>query len=252
MGSVSSVYIQTLQTPWTPPWPPTLQDVVSDWASSQATIDIKRPDLNIDLFPYDYNLFQHLVLVVKLSILFCTLDAHTWIATQQFIATLNHFNPELSSCRAREFQCWAHCALLSNLEIYAHHNLRDNQYGYTVITFLGSFVGVDFIIPELHLKFSFQPRNIIFIKGQMLQHFIMEWMKKIGKGERFCMTHFTHQALVDLVAKASQQAASSLNNWASFALSIYISLSTFETECNGDSELLSLDELGIIQLCLQR
>ena len=156
-------------------------------------------------------LFRRLVLLtVELSILFCALDLETWSTARRFIAALAHFYADFSPfCRVGEFECWAHRALLFNLETHAHRDLRDNRDGYAVIAVFGSFVGGDFVVPALGLKFSFQPGDVIFIKGQMLQHFITRWSGRTDKGERFCITHFTHQALIDSVAKASQQAESS-------------------------------------------
>ena len=157
-------------------------------------------------------LLSHLVLLtVELSILFSAFDVPAWSAARWFIAALNHFNPDFGICRAGEFECWAHRALLFNLETHAHRDLRDDRNGYAVISVFGSFVGGDFVVPSLGLKFSFQPGDVIFIKGQMLQHFITPWSGETDKGERFCITHFRHQSLVDSVAKASQ-AKSSIDN----------------------------------------
>jgi len=158
-------------------------------------------------------LFSHLVLLtVELSILLCALDLHAWSSARRFIAALNHFNPEFSICRAGEFECWAHRALLFNLETHAHRDLRDDRDGYAVIAVFGSFVGGDFVVPSLRIKFSFQPGDVIFIKGQMLEHFITPWSGRTDKGERFCITHFAHQTLVDSVATASQSTSRSLDN----------------------------------------
>jgi hypothetical protein len=145
-------------------------------------------------------LFQHLrLLTVELSILFCAFDCRAWSIARQFIAALNHFHPDFSTCRVGRFECWAHRALLFNLDTHAHRNLRDDRDGYAAIAVFGSFTGGEFVIPQLGIKFPFQPGDVIFIKGQMLQHFVTEWTGKEGKGERFCITHFTHQALLDSV-----------------------------------------------------
>lgn len=145
-------------------------------------------------------LYQRLVsLTVELSILFSAFDPQAWSAARQFIAALQHFHPDFRTCRAGDFECWAHRALLFNLDTHAHRDLRDHRFGYAVIAVFGTFSGGEFVVPELKLKFPFQPGDVIFIKGQMLQHFVTPWSPRGVKGERFCITHFTHQALVDSV-----------------------------------------------------
>jgi len=141
------------------------------------------------------------LLTFELSMLFCAFDPHTWIAARQFIAALNHFHPDFEHCRVGNFECWSHRAFLFNLDTHAHRDLRDVRDGYATIAVFGSFRGGEFVVPELGIKFPFQPGDVIFIKGQMLQHFVTPWTGKEGKGERFCITHFTHQALLDFVDK---------------------------------------------------
>jgi hypothetical protein len=148
------------------------------------------------------NLFQHLrLLMVELSILFSALDCRAWSTTRLFIAALKHFHPDFNTCCAGSFECWAHRALLFNLDTHAHRDLRDDRNGYAAIAVFGSFTGGEFVVPQLKIKFPFQPGDIIFIKGQMLHHFVTPWKGKEGKGERFCITHFTHQGLIDFVGR---------------------------------------------------
>ena len=43
------------------------------------------------------------------------------------------------------------------------------------------------MVPELGLRFCHQPRDVIFIKEQMVRHFIMKWEPNgaNGDGDRF-------------------------------------------------------------------
>jgi hypothetical protein len=67
---------------------------------------------------------------------------------------------------------------------------------------LGRLWGEEFVVPQLGLKFRHQPGDVIFIRGHQLCHFIAPWEQVGDNGERFCITHFTHQSLIDSVAKS--------------------------------------------------
>jgi Oxygenase domain of the 2OGFeDO superfamily len=128
------------------------------------------------------------------------LDIEAWSSAHNFITALNHFLPETKICRAGDFDCWAHRAFLFNLDTHAHRDVRDYRLGYAVIVVFGAFTGGEFVIPGLNIKFPFQPGDVIFIRGQALQHYITQWEPEGRNGERFCITHFTHQSLVDYIS----------------------------------------------------
>ena len=143
----------------------------------------------VTLVPATTVFFSRLVLLtVELLILLCALDLRAWSSSRRFIAALNYFNSEFSIFWAREFEYWAHHALLFNLEMHTHRDLRDDRDGYAVIAIFELFVGGDFIVPSLRIKFSFQPGDLIFIKGQMLEHFITPWSGRTDNGECFYNT----------------------------------------------------------------
>jgi hypothetical protein len=149
---------------------------------------------------HSYTLFQRLAeLTYRLCTLFGALDLDAWSSARRFIAGLNHFHPETNICKTGKWECWAHRALLFNQETRTHRDTRDAMFGYAVIVTFGSFTGGEFVLPQLGLKFPHQPGDVIFVKGQLLQHFVTEWKPRGEGGERFCITHFSHQNLIDSV-----------------------------------------------------
>jgi hypothetical protein len=153
-----------------------------------------------------YSLFQSLAeLTDQLCVLFAAFDIEAWSSARRFMAGLNHFHLETNICKTSEYECWAHRALLFNQETRTHRDCRDAIFGYTVIVAFGSFIGGEFVLPQLGLKFPHQPGDVIFVKGQLLQHFVTQWKPRVKGGERFCITHFTHQNLIDSVEKQLEE-----------------------------------------------
>jgi len=149
---------------------------------------------------HGYDLIRSLMfLTTELSILFAAFNTLAWSSARRFIAALNHFHPATNICKAGDYECWAHRAFLFNLETHCHRDIRDAMFGYAVIVVFGSFTGGEFVVPQLRLKFPHRPGDVIIIKGQLLQHFVTPWKPKEKGGERFCITHFTHQNLIDSV-----------------------------------------------------
>jgi len=158
---------------------------------------------NATWFSRSWRLFQNLgSLTYELSILFAAFDSMGWSHARRFIAALAHFHGHTQACMTDELECWAHRAFLFNQETRAHRDARDNRFGYAVLTTFGAFMGGEFVVPQLGLKFRHQPGDVIFIRGHQLCHFITPWEPEGDNGERFCITHFTHQSLIDSVAKS--------------------------------------------------
>ena len=143
-------------------------------------------------------LFSHSVLLtVELSILLCALDLRSPV-----YCSFKPFQPRIQHLPCRRVRM-----LGSPCSSFQSRKARSPRSSRWIRRDRRFWVG-DFIVPSLRIKFYniSDPGDVIFIKGQMLEHFITPWTGRTDKGERFCITHFTHQTLVDSVARASQSA----------------------------------------------
>jgi hypothetical protein len=140
-------------------------------------------------------------LTYELSILFAAFDSKGWGRARRIMAVLNHFHIHTKACTIGEFDCWSHRAFLFNQETRAHRDVRDDKLGFAALATFGSFIDGFLVIPELKLKFRHQPGDVVIFKGQLLTHFVTPWEPRDTNGERYCVTHFTHQTLVEYLEK---------------------------------------------------
>jgi hypothetical protein len=158
-------------------------------------------------------LFQELEpLTTEISMLFAAFYFRAWARARRVFNVLCEYLPGATALtRTSPWEAWTHRALLFNLNTHIHRDLNDDVHGFAAITVFGSFTGGNFVIPELRIKFPFQPGDVIFLKGQMLAHFVTPWEKKGEDGERFSIVHFNHQKVADWVNRKNPEGQEGLD-----------------------------------------
>jgi len=142
------------------------------------------------------------LLTTELSVLLCVLNVFAWYRSLDLYALLCRYFPAAEwSGIGCKWEPWSCRAFLFNLQTEGHRDGSDDKHGYAAITVFGSFTGGEFVIPELKIKFPIQPGDVIFLKSQLLIHFITAWQPKGPEGERYSVVHFNHQSIVDWVDK---------------------------------------------------
>lgn len=69
-----------------------------------------------------------------------------------------------------------------------HTDRQDPEYSWAVLCAFGNNDPVQFSLPQLNLRLSFKPGDMIAIRGRGLKHQTSRW----EKGQRIVLPHFTH------------------------------------------------------------
>ncbi|KAJ3010441.1 hypothetical protein HKX48_007398 [Thoreauomyces humboldtii] len=105
---------------------------------------------------------------------------------------------------------WARCptnttfpslVIVANDQVHPHRDLKDVKDGWCAITCLGSFEGGASCLPDLGIKFPFQPGDVLMIRSFALEHFVEQWQGK----EWFTMVQFMHQLVFNGVLAPGRQ-----------------------------------------------
>ncbi|KAI5844796.1 hypothetical protein BZA05DRAFT_409383 [Tricharina praecox] len=83
-------------------------------------------------------------------------------------------------------------ALLVNTLTEPHVDIEDLDRGYAWLTPFGSYSGGEFCVALLRRKFSFQPGDVIGLRGKELQHFTTKWQGD----NRYCLVSTIHGRVV--------------------------------------------------------
>lgn len=78
--------------------------------------------------------------------------------------------------------------ILFNRVSVEHKDTADPPHGWAVLTAFGTSEGVIFSVPELNLRITFEPGDMICIRGRILTHGTSKW----PRGQRIVIPHFTH------------------------------------------------------------
>lgn len=85
--------------------------------------------------------------------------------------------------------------LVCNLMVVPHVDKRDYAAGWTVMTVFGDFHGGDLVLPNVKvdnkiLRFKYQPGDVIFFKGALMEHYVMGFEgSKFFLFSFFCFRH---------------------------------------------------------------
>ncbi|KAI9882494.1 MAG: vacuolar protein sorting-associated protein 45 [Watsoniomyces obsoletus] len=86
--------------------------------------------------------------------------------------------------------CFLGRVLLRNLVAEPHKDQLDTRDGWVAICCFGEFTEGHFVVPDLRLKFAFQPGDIIFLRSALFFHYLTDF-----DGERSSLVFFSHENL---------------------------------------------------------
>jgi hypothetical protein len=85
-------------------------------------------------------------------------------------------------------QCWLGLAVLRNLQVHNHKDKGDVKDGWVAMTCFGDFTeGGELCLPQLDLKLHFRPRDVVFFRSSVLEHFVTK-----ANGQRSSFVFFSH------------------------------------------------------------
>ena len=136
-----------------------------------------------------------------LSHLYRVLNANSWAKSVKVVSQTCKRNSSSKTVRSGKWDAWTGRAILVNMPTHAHRDVQDWVYGLVAVACFGSFVGGEFVIPGLKVKFPFQPGDVVFINSRLFQHFVTDWEPSDfpdgRKGARYSIVHFNHQNVVE-------------------------------------------------------
>lgn len=86
---------------------------------------------------------------------------------------------------------------INNGRVKNHRDWNDVKGGLSVLTSYGFFVGGELCLPQLGIKFTYQPGSAIFVSSESIEHFIAPYA-----GFRFGTVHCSHDSRRKLAEKA--------------------------------------------------
>jgi hypothetical protein len=153
------------------------------------------------------------MLTVALTCLYGVLNRHSLEQALEVVSKVCAHHPPSENVRSGKSDAWIGRAVLVNMPTHAHCDLGDWLLSLAAIACFGSFTGGEFVVPALKVKFPFQPRDVIFIKSSLLEHYITEWepaeFPDRQPGCRFSIVHYMHQDIVDWALSADSASPSS-------------------------------------------
>lgn len=124
---------------------------------------------------------QNSILVQILCLLFSIIDPTTY---RSYWSTFQ--NDSLASStlffHVSRRACFHRLVLLRNLQADAHKDCSEVPNGWVALVCWGDFSGGNLVFPDLGVKLDFQPRDIVFFRSRLLEHFITDF-----EGERSSM-----------------------------------------------------------------
>lgn len=81
-------------------------------------------------------------------------------------------------------------AIIFNRQTERHPDVDDDVNAWAALVILGKFTQGFLRIPILNLQVRYNPGDLVWIRGHILEHEVMEW---IG-GQHICIAHFTHSS----------------------------------------------------------
>lgn len=72
-----------------------------------------------------------------------------------------------------------------------HFDHKEAPEGWAPLVIMGDCTTGMLAIPRLGIKFSYLPGTVVFLRGRLLDHEVVEWD---GEGQRICIAHFNHEA----------------------------------------------------------
>ncbi|KAF8594521.1 hypothetical protein BDV93DRAFT_579689, partial [Ceratobasidium sp. AG-I] len=70
-----------------------------------------------------------------------------------------------------------------------HFDNKEAPEGWSPLIVMGTCKTGMLSIPRLKIKFHYLPSTLVFIRGRLLDHEVIEWD---GEDYRICVAHFTH------------------------------------------------------------
>jgi hypothetical protein len=81
--------------------------------------------------------------------------------------------------------------LLFNKISLPHVDRGDPHLGWVALVALGNFKGGPMELPELGLRIRYEPGDVVFLRGRVVQHQVIgSWV-----GQRISIPHFAHSSL---------------------------------------------------------
>lgn len=88
--------------------------------------------------------------------------------------------------------CSQGLVVIRNLAAQPHEDSSDYKKGWVAMCcFLGDFTGGELVIPALKMMFKFQPRDVIFFRSTLLEHYVLPFT-----GDRTSLLFFTHHNVI--------------------------------------------------------
>jgi len=141
------------------------------------------------------------VLTFCLSLLYRVLSRKSWAKSIDVVSNVCKRNPASKNIRSGKWDAWTGRVILANMPTHAHRDLQDSLATLTAIACFGSFAGGHLVLPNLQVKFPFQPGDVIFINSRLLQHFVTEWkpvdLPDGTRGGRYSIVHFVHAKIAE-------------------------------------------------------
>ncbi|KAF8607737.1 hypothetical protein BDV93DRAFT_519756 [Ceratobasidium sp. AG-I] len=70
----------------------------------------------------------------------------------------------------------------------AHYDNKESPWGWSPLVVMGDCTEGSMAIPKLGIKFRYIPGAMVFVRGRLLEHGVVDWTK----GTRYCVAHFNH------------------------------------------------------------
>jgi hypothetical protein len=101
-------------------------------------------------------------------------------AKYPYVKAVNQLDPLLMEGRA----------IMWNRTTPKHKDIRDPKLAWAALVVLGWITSGWLLFPQLKLKVRYQPGDIVYLRGAVLDHKVSVWKGK----QRICVAHFTHES----------------------------------------------------------
>jgi hypothetical protein len=125
---------------------------------------------------------SYVSLVRSISKMLYVLDERKWVLFRQRVDQVKSFERFWANHQHCEIQCFVSLFILVNVYSIPHFDVNDIPDGWAVMVPLGQYRGGPLYIPELHLWLPYEPRDIVFFRAAILEHFSWPF-----EGERYVL-----------------------------------------------------------------
>ena len=137
----------------------------------------------------------------QLSLLYAAASPISWRNCLNKIFKLRKYIPSTRVLTLSEIDPWSSLALVANIPSHIHRDFSDTRHHLTGLSCSGDFDTAWMIIYSLRMRFRYTPSDGLLFNTYLLSHFVREWNPNQTSIQRFSMSFFNHQDVLNWVKK---------------------------------------------------